>query len=270
MLGDWAAVAEEVMKGTIEFTLAAVPSIYDPRTDIAFVPYLAKTWPEIKVAYTHGGFIFDTYNEICNGLGVENLASFSQGLIGMATSKAPPSPGDISVPKDMKVRVWAAKPPELVVQGLGYLPTIMPWSDVFSAMQTGVVDGVFGADTVESYTVLHDVSTHWLAYNTFNNCDFLMTNLELWNSLSSEDQQILRAAATRQQDVQLENAEQLEKEYMQKWLDYGAEVIEFTPEELNSFAEMAVKDVWPELNKTIGKGIMDGAVEYVEYLKTLQ
>jgi len=50
VLGDWNVVAGEVMKGTIEISMSSLPSTYDPRLEIVYLPYLFETWPQVIVA----------------------------------------------------------------------------------------------------------------------------------------------------------------------------------------------------------------------------
>ncbi|MFC1912032.1 TRAP transporter substrate-binding protein DctP [Chloroflexota bacterium] len=266
-LGDWISTFEEVMRGTIEISKTCLATKFDPRIDVVYIPTLVSTWEEAKIAYTPGGFVYDTAREIGLDLGYETLGCDGLGFIGMATSKPVPSPGDPDVPKGLKIRTWAAKSPELILKRFGYTATVLPWNDVFSGMQTGIIDGEIGADAVSTHDWLRDVVKYYLPVNVLFEGHFYLVNLELWNSLSIEDQGILRKAALEGQDKSFAETEQDELDYMQKMRDYGIEVIEFTADERAAMKQACIDDVWPELYGSIGKKIIDDAVAWVATLK---
>ena len=247
ILGDWVQVFEELMRGTIEMASTPLASVYDPRLDIVYIPYLVKSWDEAKKSYTPGGFIFDASRGILNGLGLEALASVPWGFNGMGTSIRPPSPEDPNVPKPVKIRVWPAIPPEKMIDALGYMVVVMPWSDVFSAMQMGTIDGYYGPDIVTAWHLVRDVTDYWEDYRCFFEGHFHIINKELWDSLSVEDQDILQRAAIEQQDKQIADAVELEEEAHTSFKDYGVEIITFTPEQKSNLADVAIEKVWPEL-----------------------
>ena len=261
VLGDWTQVYEEVIRGTTEMTASPLASIYDPRLDVVYIPSIAGNWEQAKVLYSPGGYVFDTAAEINHNVGVDIMAVFPLGFIGMGTNKEAPSPGDPSVPKDVKVRVWPAKPPQLLIEALGFIVTPMPWSDVFTSMQTGVIDGYFGADIGTAYDLVRDVTKYWYPYRGFFEANWWNVSADLWASLSDEDKGIIMKAAQEAQAQQTADAEAHEIESANKFRDYGIKVAEFTPEEYAKFKEVAVEKVWPEMNSLLGKDIMDEAKE---------
>jgi len=260
VLGDWIAVREEVMRGTIEMDSSCLASIYDPRLDVVYIPYLVQTWDEVRRVYSPGGYVFDKVNGIGEEMGYKTLGSMPLGFIGMATTKMPVSPGDPEIDKTgVKIRVWPAIPPEKLIARLGYQVVTLPWSEVYTAMQTGAVDGAFGADSVSAYDTIRDVTKYWLDYRGFFECHFFMMNFDLWSSLDSEDQGILMQAAAEAQERKTAAAEDLENQSYALWEEYGVEVVKFSPEEMAKFREVTVADVWPEMNSLLGKMVMDEA-----------
>ena len=265
-LGDWIPVFEEVMKGTIEFQNTSYSTVHDPRLDIVWIPYLVKSWAEVKKAYTPGGWVFDTAAKMNRELGVEVIAALPEGFIGMGAKKMPPSPGDPNVAKNMKIRVWGAIPPEKLMTRLGYLPTVMPWAEVFTALQTGVVEAVYGGSVNATYDTVRDVIKFWLPYRgNFENMINIM-NLKLLNSLSAEDKKIVLDASKEASDAQTAKAEDVEKQFTQKMKDYGIQVYEFSDAEYKAMAEATAKDVWPKMQPLIGKALLDEALAYFKTL----
>ncbi len=264
VLGDWIDVFEETMMGTIEIEWAtSYNTVHDPRLNVVWIPYAVTNWEEVMRTYSPGGFIWETADKMHRDLGVVTINSIPDGFIGMGAAKLPPSPGNPDVPKNMKIRVWGAIPPEKLMARFGYLPTIMPWAEVFTALQQGVVDAIYGGSVISTYDTVRDVIKYWLPYR--GNYEGLVSimNLKLFNSLSAEDQNIVLTAAKEAQDKRMAEAEASEQEFTQKFRDYGVEVVEFSQAEYDHFREVAAADVWPELYPLIGKALMDKAVAAV-------
>ena len=261
VLGDWIDVFEETMMGTIEIEWGtSYNTIHDPRLNVVWIPYAVTNWEEVMRTYSPGGFIWEKSDEMNRDLGVVTINSIPDGFIGMGASRLPASPGDPDVPKNMKIRVWGAIPPEKLMERFGYLPTVMPWSEVFTSMQQGLVEAVYGGSVIATYDTLRDVLTHWLPYRGNYEGLISIMNAELFDSLSAEDQGIIMKAAKEVQDKRAAAAEASEIEFTQKFRDYGVEVVEFSQAEYDNFRAVSAADVWPALEPVIGRALLDEAV----------
>ncbi|MFC1912076.1 TRAP transporter substrate-binding protein DctP [Chloroflexota bacterium] len=260
VLGDWVTVFGEVMRGTIEMQMTSYNTVHDPRLNVVWIPYGVTNWEEADSVYSPGGFIWEKSYDMNRALGVETLAAIPSGFIGMGASKLPPSPGDPDVNKGMKIRVWGAIPPEKLMERFGYLPTVMPWSEVFSALQMGVIEAAYGPSVISAYDNIRDVISYWLPYRGNYESHISIMNAELFDSLSYEDQDIIMTASSEWRAVRSAAAEAQEQEYIQKMTDYGVEVVEFTQAEYDNFRVIAAADVWPALEPIIGKALLDEAL----------
>jgi len=263
ILGDWVPTIGEVMKGTIEMSVVWPPTVYDPRADLVNLPGLVTTWQDVTDNLGLGDPLLELYAGIGRGLGYEIVAVFNSGFCGIVTSEPIPSPADPDVAKGLKIRHWAAKAPELTLERFNFITTIIPWTDVYTAMQVGVVDGVYGGDILSAYDMFRDIATNWYEYRFYFYFDETVMNLDLWNSLSPADQKIIRDAGLELERKRNEEAVEMEKDYAQKLTDYGIEVTIFTDEEYANFRAVMVEDVWPELETMIGKKLMDEAIAIV-------
>jgi TRAP-type C4-dicarboxylate transport system substrate-binding protein len=94
-----------------------------------------------------------------------------------------------------------------------------------------------------------------------------MMNLELYNTLSAEDQQILQQAATiAAKFITNDISRAKEGDFIQQARDLGVEVIELTPEQMAINAKVTREEVWPELEKETGKVLMDQVLAYAQPL----
>jgi len=266
-LGDWIPNFEEVMKGTIEFQLPSWSTVHDPRLEIVWMPYMVKNWVDVRKAYSPGSWLFDPAAKMNRDPGVEVIASVPSAFIGMGAKKMPPSPGDPNIPKNMKIRVWGAISPEKMMTRFGYLPTIMPWAEVFTALQSGVVEAIYGGDVLATYDTVRDAIKYWLPYNGHFEGRPLIMSEKLFTSISKADRDIILNAAKQIQDKSMADQEGLEKQGTQKMKDYGIQVYQFSDAEYKVLADAAVKDVWPAMQSIIGKALLDEATAYYKSLQ---
>lgn len=266
VLGDWVMAFEEVMRGTIEMAMALTPAAYDPRFELLGLPYLVNSYEQAGVAFSPTGLLYEINCRILEDVGIKGLAAWPRGFGGIAFTRLPPSPSDPDVDKEMKIRIWASKTVELLTERFGYMPTVIPGAESFQALQTGVVEAAIGCDPVTAWEHWRDVMNYWLQINDHYEISWFIINLDLWNSLSDEDQQILMDVALEESVIRFGEYVAQEDEYRQKFRDYGIEVIIPTQEELDKCAAVAREDIWPEVEPRIGKALMDEITAYLEKL----
>jgi TRAP-type C4-dicarboxylate transport system substrate-binding protein len=188
---------------------------------------------------------------------IKLLAPWLNLFGGISLKELPPSPGDPDVPKGIKIRAPAMKVFELMAENLGYLPTPIPWAEAFVALQSGIVDGVIGGGYESTWANFKDVVNYYLHYNSHLDMYFWIINLDLWNSLSEEDQKILMDAGLELEKQRLAGAEADEGVFAQKLRDYGIETMTFSENELAKFTEKAHNNVWPAVKDDIGAEFME-------------
>lgn len=88
-------------------------------------------------------------------------------------------------------------------------------------------------------------------------------NLELWNTLTEDDQKVLLEAAEKQVQGRWNYFLAEDEEYRQKMEEFGLKIILPTEEELEVFANAIRTDVWPELDQYMGKALVDICREHV-------
>ncbi len=256
-LGDWVLSDEMVMRGSVELNLGPVAPTYDPRLNIAYyTPYLFKTVKEGKTAYAKGGWINRMVDDLFAGVNIKGLSVLPLGMSGATVRKVPTSPGDPDVPKGQKIRVMPLKACELTFKRLGYIPVSIPYAEAYSAIETGIADGQMGGPPFQGHE-FRDVQGAWIQYNDFVETHWFKLTRKLFDGLTKEDQDILIEAAERQGEKQWQVAESQDEEYRQKMAARGLKIIMLPDAELEKIAAAIRADVWPELDKVVGKSIMD-------------
>lgn len=245
-----------VIRGDLEMMFEALDDSYDPRMAIGYYfPYLYKSYDEAERMWSPGGVVYNILNEITTGVGYRTLGAFAAGFSGITLKECPPSPGDPDVPKDMKVRVMTLTACRLTYDRLGYLTAPLPFGEIYTGIQTGIIDGQMGGGPMQSL-MFKDIQGCYVHYKDYLEPIWFSINNEAYKSLTAEDQKIITQVAQEEQKLQFENAAAMDERCMQEFRDYGNEVILLTDEELDKCATAVRKDVWPELTSIIGKNII--------------
>ena len=222
-LGEEKDTIEQTQFGVIDMVRASFGSFNDivPVTQTLSLPYLF-TLPEHQHAVMDGPI----GEEIAEDFAEKDLialAYYDGGARNFYNSQKPiQSVEDL---KGMKFRVMQNDVFVDMMAALGANATPMPYGEVYSSIQTGVIDGA------ENNFPSYDSSGHAEVAKYFTLDQHLMVP-ELvaiskisWDKLSPEDQEILRTAARNSATLQRQLWAEQEKASEEKVVAAGAEVI---------------------------------------------
>jgi len=256
-LGDYTVVQERVGLGDVEMQLACLGTTMDKRLMIQSLPYMASNWKEARKLYGRDSTLIKVVADLLEKQNLKLISGWPCYFGGICLTKAPLSPADPDVPKKIKIRVPPQKSFELCAESLGYLATPLPWSDTVTSLNTGIVDGVIGGGAEAYYAYLRDFIKYYLAVNDHFEMHYFYMNLDLWSSLSKEDQKLIQDVGLELEKKRFAVAEEDEQANMQRLRDYGIEVITFTDGELERFSKKFRENAWPQLRESIGPELMD-------------
>lgn len=142
--------------------------------------------------------------------------------------------------KGLKIRV-PSRNAGLIVQAWGATPVSMPVSDIYNAMQTGVIDGAMIDGTATKAFKLGEVSQYLtIGIHTTNSPFFIVMNKDSFESLSNDEQKAMldagKQASFNANKVQLSVAADGIASFAK--MD-GKEVITPTPEAIAQFNKIA-------------------------------
>ena len=222
-LGEEKDTIEQTQFGVIDMVRASFGSFNDivPVTQTMSLPYLFKS--EDHMHKVMDGPIGE---EIAKGFEEKDLiarAYYDGGARSFYNSQKPiTSIGDL---KGMKFRVMQNDVFVDMMSALGANATPMPYGEVYSAIQTGVIDGA------ENNFPSYDSSGHAEVAKYYTLDQHLMVpelvavSKMSWDKLTPEDQAILREAAKNSATVQRKLWADQEKASEEKVVAAGAEVI---------------------------------------------
>ncbi|MFT5726198.1 MAG: TRAP-type C4-dicarboxylate transport system substrate-binding protein [Desulforhopalus sp.] len=255
-LGDYSLVYEEQIRGTIDMSCISVPSQFDPRMELIYINGFASDYNDLKTVFAQDGWMFKKMDEFNERLGVKLLGFFVEGMIGTGTTKPAKEPLNPDVNKGVLIRVPGMDVYKLAAEAMGYNSVGIPYSDVYQAIQTGVVDGVNGYPVASAYTTLGDVLKYWYMTNYSVEVLNFMISGKTWKSIDAKDQTIIQDILAKATIDSINNAKELDAHHMDLMREKGIEVVTYTKEELAPIMAAAAS-TWPKLEKNMTKELMD-------------
>lgn len=256
LLGDYETQMKSTTAGTQDLAISSPSTVNSPKWDLNVTFYITPDWDAAKRDYAQpDGWLWKAYGGISHECNWQLLGLPLQGFTGIISNvKFDPMPG----PKDVKIRVMASETARLILEGIGFSPVTIPWSEIPSAMMLGTVDAAWGPTSADDFAMLSDVYEYAYRFNTNAGTNMNVINLELFNSLDSADQEMLLRIGKEWQEycfsvyVDHDNAawDELKK---------TKTVIELTREEWEANAKIAGPIQYPYLEGVIGKELTDQA-----------
>ncbi len=252
-LGDYTSVQERISVGAIDMAVQPAATAVDRRMQISAFPYVAANWAEAQAIYGPGGAIHGAMKDLYAEQDITMLAAYPVYFGGVALNTEAVSPGDPTAAKGIKVRVPGIKSFQLTADALGYISSPIPFSEAFTAVQTGVVDGVVGSGAEGYYASFRDVTTTYVPVNTHFEVWYMIINSEALADLSDTDRAALEAAALEFEATRWETAEADQGAFEQRLADNGATIVSLSDEELATTAAHVRELVWPEVLNDVGQ-----------------
>lgn len=261
-LGDYTTVQERISVGAIDMATQPAGTAADRRMQISSFPYLAKDWADARAIYGPDGPVRDVMAELYAEQDITMLAAYPVYFGGISLNTDPVNPGDPSQTNGIKVRVPGIKSFQLTGEALGYIPSPIPFSEAFTAIQTGVVDGVIGSGAEGYYASFRDVTKAYIPANTHFEVWYMIISNESLAGLDPEDQEALKTAAAEFEAQRWTVAEEDQGQWEQRLADeLGATVVELSDEQLGAMAAKIRETVWPVVLEDVGadwgQGILD-------------
>jgi TRAP-type C4-dicarboxylate transport system substrate-binding protein len=145
---------------------------------------------------------------------------------------------------------------------LGANPVVVSINEVFTALQQGVMDGVYTTITMMAQTKTYEVAKEITSLNNTLGMTFLVMNLDKFNSLTPEQQATMeeagRAYIAAQREASMTETERVVAEMEAT----GAVYYSLNAEEVIPFRE-AVEPVYDKWRSQIGEAYFAETEEYI-------
>ncbi len=186
--------------------------------------------------------------------GLLGLAFWDNGFKMMSSNRPMHTPADM---KGLKLRIQASKVLDAQMRALGANPQVMAFSEVYQALQTGVVDGAENPPSNLYTQKMHEVQKHLTATNHGYIGYAVIVNKKFWDKLPADLRAQLETAmkeATKYADTiaQQENDQALEA------VKKSGKTLVYTPTEKEKAEwRAALLPVYKTMEERIGKELIN-------------
>ncbi|TLF52143.1 TRAP transporter substrate-binding protein [Halomonas urmiana] len=259
-LGSEQDTVNNASMGLLDLSVLAINNItpFSPTVGVLTLPYVIQS-PEDAKTLTQGEIAEELTQNTIRDAGVRILGWAYSGCRRLTNSARPvASPEDLD---GLNIRVPKNEIMIAAYQAWGVNPAPLAWSETFTALQQGVVDGqdnpYITIDTMKFYEVQDHVTDSCYVFSL----QPLIISEGKFQSLSPEMQEIVleagQEATSHSYDFLLESEEAIKKRLVE---EHGMQITEPANDE-QQWIEMAT-GIWPEFYDSIGgKEKLDQALE---------
>jgi tripartite ATP-independent transporter DctP family solute receptor len=234
-LGKARDLVESVQRGTLKIALTppGPMTMFLPEIDVMAIPF-AFSDPMVFYRFTEGPWVKKLKEKIREKTGMRVIGlSENGGFRNLLNSKRPiKSPADM---KGLKFRTINSKAYMEIINSMGATASPIPWLELYTACQTGVVDGqqmmIEGTLTGKMYEVQKymTLTGHIVDYT------YMLVNDKWFNSLSPENQSYITKAGLLAERAGQSASRLMDATGLAELKKKGMEIYIPTPEERNRF-----------------------------------
>ncbi|WP_273319645.1 TRAP transporter substrate-binding protein [Vallitalea guaymasensis] len=250
-LGNERDVTEGIILGTVDMAWISVGVMenFEPKFSIFSLPFMFNDYEHVHKV-TEGEVGSEIFGSLLDSKKLRVLQFFDQGFRFIWNNKGPiESMEDLA---GLKIRTPESPVYVGTFDALGANPTPIPWGELYTSMQTKVVEGfeVYPESVIANkmYEVVKygSISRHIYAGSV------LMINEDVHSKLTSEQQEILKTAADNSELMNRDMITSNEVKFIEELkTKYDVDVNEIPQEELDKFAE-SVKPLYEEYADKVG------------------
>ena len=228
------------------------PSI-NPLAAATIISYLCVTPDDALTAFAEDSFAYNKTVELCEQEGLKFLGFDFNGSCGMALKTASPSnPLSVGGGNGLQIRVPSDPVQRAVLTELGYIPTSVDWTEVYSSLQSGVIDGFIGATALTAASQFSDVITSYYDINLMTSVNTIVVSNVLWDKLTDDQKAAFERYGSNKLADSIEDYKNATADAYSKLEAAGVNVVVPTDEEMASIVEIARAN-WSQLKDSYGE-----------------
>lgn len=237
VLGSNVSMFDEVMMGSLDFHVGQPMSSADPRFAAWSLPFVYDNYDEVYAANNREtGGVFALSSQWMEENDVKLLAMGTGSFRGFISNKEIHTPEDAH---DLKIRTYEDA---LVNHFWGNVGTasIIPGSEIYSAMQTKTVDAMeFHATGVYAYK-MYEVAKYYAPLNWQNTAGTILScSMQTWDSLPADIQESIQKAADEYAEFQRDHIKEDEKTVFQALSDEGMTIVELSDSDIQAWHDLS-------------------------------
>ncbi len=253
--GDLTKAIELVQAGNIDIHACAPANIanYDPRFYAFWLPFLFDTTDDL-IEFVNSDEAKEEINGWCNDLEMSMLGINNAGSRQISSNSEIRSPEDL---KGMNIRVPGANVfIDLYRKYFKANPTAMDFSEVYTSLQQGTIDGQENPIAVFDSSKFAEVQANVLLWDGVRDTNIWVISNKTLDKLSDEDAELIQECADEALQWGNEYLAENESTIIEKLKEQGVQFTELTDEEKAVFKE-ACSGMYDEYADIIGQDVID-------------
>lgn len=255
-LFDDSKVLAAILRGDVQFGAPSLAKFgkWTKKLQVYDLPFLFKDMDAVS-CFQNG----EKGQELLGAMsdkGLTGVGYWHNGLKQLSANKPLNNPADA---KGLKFRIQSSDVIAAQFEAVDAVPQKMAFSETYSALQTGVVDGqentwsnIYSKKFFEVQDYITESNHGLLDY-------MVVTSTKWWDGLDPEIRDGLTQAMNEASDYANSLSAELTAEQRQAVIDSGeTEVLQLSGDDFSAW-QNAVKPVWAEFSDDIGQDIIDAA-----------
>jgi tripartite ATP-independent transporter DctP family solute receptor len=254
-LGSNGPMTNSVKAGTLDAVVTDVTYISTavPEADVFNLPFLYANTAQV-LRFANGPVGERMKPKINEAFGCEALGFATDGSRNLWNSKRPiRTPADI---EGLKIGVQPSRIQRDTVLAFGGIPTVVAFNALYTALQTGLIDGSDKAFADMIELKFYQVTKYLTLTSHFSIVNVLIVSKKFMDKLSPEDQAVVRAAGKPAVDAQIEEILTGEKAALAFLQDKGIQI--FKMEDPKAFSAK-MDSVYKDAAERIGADLVEQA-----------
>lgn len=195
-LGDAVANVQSVRNGTIGFTVVSASNLNQvvPAMDMLSLPFIFKN--EAHFWWYLAQPEAEEFVKALEEKGVKKIGYMDSGSRNLFSQKPIKTPADM---KGQKIRVMASPVMVKTMEALGATGVPVAWAELYTALQTGVVDAAENNHPSVVAKKFYEVSKYYTIDEHMRIPDLLVVSMKFYNSLNDQQKAaVMQAGALTQ------------------------------------------------------------------------
>jgi tripartite ATP-independent transporter DctP family solute receptor len=223
-LGGERDFIEGMMLGSIQMSQVSTAPIsgFIPEFDLFSLPYLIRDTDHFKKVVA--GPVGQKLSKLLEQRGIKALAWFDNGYRNVFNKVRPVvTPNDM---KGLKIRVMESTIMVDTVNAMGGSATPMSYSELYTALEQGVLDGGENSAGNVLNDKFYEVSEYYSLTQHFRPPGIVAISMTAWNRLSDQQKQVLEEEAAALQDYEIQLAGEVELAAIEELKEKGMKINE--------------------------------------------
>jgi len=266
-LGDQRSSTEQVARGTIQMTnisSGVLASLYFPKLEVLDMPFLftSREHANRVLNVTTNPFMTSLNNELIKSTGIRLLNVVPFGPRHLTNSvRRIKSPADV---KGLKIRTMEIVPHQKLIESMGGTAVPIPFLELYTALQTHVVDGE--ENTIQNMIAqnLFEVQKYLTISNHLMGVGATLINEKFYQSLPIDVRAALLEADHVAQMVYNGVAQILDATGIEVLKEKGMDIYYPTPAEYKAFQDVAIPYVRKYMEQRVGASFVNDFLKSVD------